>query len=75
MVVDVGDWDVSLFVNAPGQSGRSDSRHYADHAVSWAAGETVPLLYSREAVDAATETVITLRPSQPIRPGQELPRT
>ncbi|MCC0808125.1 penicillin acylase family protein [Methylobacterium sp. W2] len=75
MVVDVGDWDASLFVNAPGQSGHADSPHYADHAVPWAAGETVPLLYSREAVDAATETVITLRPSQPIRPSQEVPHT
>ena len=75
MIVDVGDWDASVFVNAPGQSGRTDSRHYADHAVSWAAGATVPLLYSREAVDAATESIITLRPSQPLRPSQELPST
>ncbi|MHC1999155.1 penicillin acylase family protein [Methylobacterium sp. CM6241] len=75
MIVDVGDWDASVFVNAPGQSGRTDSRHYADHAVSWAASATVPLLYSREAVDAATESIITLRPSQPLRPSQELPST
>ncbi|GJE18658.1 penicillin acylase family protein [Methylobacterium marchantiae] len=62
MVVDVGDWDASVFVNGPGQSGHPASRHYDDLAASWAKGGTVPLLYSRQAVDAATETVITLLP-------------
>ncbi|WP_036302558.1 penicillin acylase family protein [Methylobacterium sp. 77] len=68
MVIDVGDWDASVCVNAPGQSGRADSRHYDDHAAPWAASETVPLLYSREAVDAATETVIMLHPRQETPP-------
>ncbi|WP_375464694.1 penicillin acylase family protein [uncultured Methylobacterium sp.] len=62
MVLDVGAWDESVFINAPGQSGRPDSPHYADLAPTWAARGYCPLLYSRDAVDAATETVIVLMP-------------
>ena len=62
MVADVGDWDASLCINAPGQSGDPRSKHYNDLAPLWAAGEYVPLLYSRAAVDAAAELVIRLAP-------------
>ena len=62
MVLDVGDWDAGLFVNAPGQSGDPDSPHFADHAEPWSRRGYRPLLYSQAAVDAATETVITLVP-------------
>lgn len=62
MVLDVGAWDNSRAINAPGQSGDPQSPHYADLAPRWAAGEYVPLLYSRAAVDAAAEHVITLVP-------------
>jgi penicillin amidase len=65
MVVDVGDWDRSVAINAPGQSGAPDSAHYDDLAPLWAAGEYVPLPYSEAAVDAATETVIRLLPGVP----------
>ncbi|ACL59618.1 penicillin acylase family protein [Methylobacterium nodulans] len=62
MVVDVGNWDASLFINGPGQSGDPRSPHYADHAEPWSKRAYRPLLYSREAVDAATMRVIRLRP-------------
>ena len=62
MAVDVGNWDASMAINAPGQSGDPRSPHYADLAPIWAAGEYVPMLYSRAAVDAATEQVIRLIP-------------
>ncbi len=64
MVVDVGNWDASRFINAPGQSGDPASPHYQDLAPLWAAGETVPMLYSQQAVDAATETLISLTPAK-----------
>ncbi|MET3412465.1 penicillin acylase family protein [Methylobacterium sp. 1030] len=63
MVVDVGDWDRSVFINVPGQSGDPGSPHYADLAPVWGRQDYVPMLYGRAAVDAATETVITLTPS------------
>jgi penicillin G amidase len=63
MIVDVGDWDRSVFVNVPGQSGDPGSPHYADLAPIWGRQDHVPMLYGREAVDAATETIITLSPA------------
>ncbi|MEM9699658.1 MAG: penicillin acylase family protein [Pseudomonadota bacterium] len=64
MVVDVGAWDNSVWINAPGQSGLPDSRHHQDLAPFWAKGDYVPMLYSAQAVDAATAHVITLMPAQ-----------
>jgi penicillin amidase len=62
MVADVGNWDASVCINAPGQSGDPRSAHYDDLAPKWAAGEYVPLLYSRQAVDEAAETIVKLSP-------------
>nr|WP_210261124.1 penicillin acylase family protein [Enterovirga sp. DB1703] len=63
MVLDVGNWDGSWFINAPGQSGDPRSPHYDDLAPLWASRQYLPLLYSREAVDAAAELRIVLMPS------------
>jgi penicillin amidase len=63
MVVDVGQWDESWAINAPGQSGHSASPHYRDLAPLWASGAYVPLLYSRSAVDAAARLHILLDPA------------
>jgi len=62
MVLDVGSWDDSKAINTPGQSGNPASPHFRDLFPKWAAGEYVPLLYSRGAVEGATETVLKLTP-------------
>jgi penicillin amidase len=62
MVLDVGDWDRSLVINAPGQSGDPASPHYADLVAGWAAGACMPLLYSRAAVEAGAVRRIRLLP-------------
>jgi len=62
LVIDVGNWDESRAVNHPGQSGDADSPHYRDLAPLWRVGEYFPLLYSREAVERATERKIELVP-------------
>ena len=62
MVLDVGQWDASRTINTPGQSGDPFSGHYRDLAPLWATGQYVPLLYSRNAVEAATAEAITLTP-------------
>ncbi|MEZ5666093.1 MAG: penicillin acylase family protein [Alphaproteobacteria bacterium] len=62
MVIDVGGWDNSRWINSPGQSGDPRSPHYADLAGLWSQGDYVPMLYSRAAVDAAAERVIRLVP-------------
>jgi penicillin amidase len=63
LVVDVGDWDKSVCVNAPGQSGDVRSTHYSDLAPLWAVGKYVPLLFSTGAVDEETLSQIDLIPS------------
>ncbi|MEZ5863980.1 MAG: penicillin acylase family protein [Geminicoccaceae bacterium] len=65
MVLDVGEWDNSLFVNAPGQSGDPFSRHYDDHLDAWQNERYFPLLFSREAVEAAAGQRLLLVPVQP----------
>jgi penicillin amidase len=62
IVVDVGDWDGALAMNAPGQSGRLDDPHLTDLYTPWSRGEAFPLLYSRDRVTAEAETVIELTP-------------
>jgi penicillin amidase len=64
IVVDVGDWDQSRCINAPGQSGDPRSPHYRDLAPLWADGQYVPLLYTREAIDNAATAIIKLKPVQ-----------
>ena len=64
MVLDAGQWDNSRAVNFPGQSGDPDNRHYSDLAELWVKGEYVPLLYSRGAIEKATETKIVLTPAR-----------
>lgn len=62
MVIDVGNWDNSVCVNTPGQSGDPRSPHYADFASIWAAGDYVPMLYTKEAVDSQSEFIVRLVP-------------
>lgn len=63
IVIDVGNWDGSLAMNSPGQSGDPDSSHYADLFRSWASGDAFPLLYTRERVENAAEYRIILEPA------------
>jgi penicillin amidase len=63
VVVDVGEWDHSLFINSPGQSGDPASPHYSDLFLPWARDEAVPLLYSRAQVEAAAERRVVLEPT------------
>jgi penicillin amidase len=64
LVIDVGDWDKSLCMNAPGQSGDPRSAHYRDLAEPWSVGAYVPLLYSPSRVEDGTVMRIRLLPRQ-----------
>jgi penicillin amidase len=64
MVVDVGEWDNSVAITTPGQSGDPRSPHYRDLVERWQADEYVPLLYSRTAIERHTERRITLVPAE-----------
>jgi penicillin amidase len=62
IIADLSDWDRSLGVNTPGQSGNPDDAHYRDLAPLWAGGKYFPVLYSREKIEAVTEQKIVLTP-------------
>jgi penicillin G amidase len=62
MVLDVGQWDNSVAVNTPGQSGDPSSPHYRDLFPLWLSGQYFPLLYSRSAIEQAAERKIVLVP-------------
>ena len=61
-ILDVGDWDRSVFTSTPGQSGQPGSPHYDDLLPLWARGEYAPLAFSREAVESSTANRLVLRP-------------
>ncbi|HZZ89218.1 MAG TPA: penicillin acylase family protein [Caulobacteraceae bacterium] len=61
--LDVGDWDRSVAVNTPGQSGDPYSPHYRDLFPLWAGGDFFPLAFSDAAVEAAARDVYDLTPA------------
>jgi penicillin G amidase len=62
MILDVGAWDNCLSALPGGQSGHLASAHYQDSIDDWYHGRYHPMLFSRDAVDEAGETQLTLRP-------------
>lgn len=61
-IFDLGDWDRSLAMNAPGQSGSPGSPHFGDLAAGWAAGQYFPLAFSDRAVQANAQNTLMLVP-------------
>jgi penicillin amidase len=69
-IFDLSDWDNSLAVNTPGQSGDPGSRHYSDLLPLWEAGQYFQLVYSKQAVDQNASDVMTLVPEATISDKQ-----
>ncbi len=61
-ILDTSDWDRSLAVNTPGQSGQPGSPHYSDLLPLWDQGRYFPLAYSREAVEKIATDRLVLEP-------------
>jgi penicillin G amidase len=61
-IFDLADWDNSVAINVPGQSGQPGSPHYDDLLPLWSSGRYFPLKFSRAAVDAVTTDVLILQP-------------
>ncbi|MEU3598823.1 penicillin acylase family protein [Streptomyces sp. NPDC006798] len=68
MVPDVGSWDASRALDAPGRSGDRRGPHHADPHRRWAAGDPFPLLYGRTAVEAAAADRFLPHPAGADRP-------
>lgn len=64
MVVNVGDWDKSRWINLTGASGHAFSAHYTDQTDKWVNGELLDWSFGTNAVAKATKDTLTLKPSQ-----------
>ncbi|GAB4006915.1 penicillin acylase family protein [Spirosoma migulaei] len=62
ILVDTEDWDKTLGINNPGQSGNPDSPHYGDLFPIWAENKYFPVFFSKEKVKSVAEETTVLRP-------------
>lgn len=62
IIVDVNDWDASVGMNSPGQSGDPASPYYKNLYEKWAADEFFPVHFSREKVEANAQERMRLVP-------------
>ena len=63
IVADTANWDNSVGLNTPGQSGDPDSPHYRDMFELWARNQYFPIFYTREKIDSVAESGTMLQPS------------
>ncbi len=61
-IFDLADWDNSVAINVPGQSGQPGSKHFDDLLPLWKSGQYFPLRFSKGAVDAVTSDLLIIRP-------------
>lgn len=62
IICDTEDWDRSLAINAPGQSGDPENEHYSDLFETWARDRYFPLFYSKEKIESVADQIIYLVP-------------
>jgi penicillin amidase len=62
IVVDVGDWEKTLGINTPGQSGNPDDPHYRDLFPLWATDRFFAVPYARDRIKAAGGASVVLIP-------------
>ena len=71
IVADTDNWDNSVGINTPGQSGDPDSPHYRDLFKLWAEGRYFPAAYSRAKVESVRESTTRLSPAITSTRGKE----
>jgi penicillin amidase len=62
IVADAKDWDLTMFTNAPGQSGDPSSPFYRNLFEYWANDQHFPVYFSREKVEQSAAEKILLKP-------------
>jgi len=70
IIVDTEDWDNSVGLNTPGQSGDVNDPHYRDLYALWARGKYFPIFYSRAKVESVAEKRFELKPAADSAPGK-----
>jgi len=63
IVADLDDWDRSVALNNPGQSGDPASPHYRDLFELWSRGKYFPIFYSRPKVESVAERTVLMQPA------------
>lgn len=63
LIADTEDWDNSIGLNTPGQSGDPDNKFYRNLFDLWAKGRYFPVAYSRKKVESVTDSVTQLAPA------------
>ena len=63
-IFDVSNWDRSLVINTPGQSGQPGSKFYGNLLQDWADNKYFNLAFSKEAVEKAAAHRLTLTPAR-----------
>lgn len=63
IIADVSDWESTVGINTPGQSGNPDDAHYKDLFPLWATDRYFNVPYARSRVDAAAESRLVLMPA------------
>jgi penicillin amidase len=62
IIIDTFNWDASVGMNNPGQSGDPASLHYRDLFEYWARGNYFPVFFSRSKIESVTDQRLTLEP-------------
>jgi penicillin G amidase len=62
IIADTENWDNSLGLNNPGQSGDPANPHYRDLFELWARGQYFPIFFSRSKIESVTEEKQMLLP-------------
>jgi penicillin amidase len=60
--MDAENWDNSVGMLTPGQSGNPDDPHYNDLFTLWAQGRYFPVLYSKNKIEGVASKITTLTP-------------
>ncbi len=64
IAMDTENWDNSVGLNNPGQSGDIDNPHYRDLYELWSRGKYFPVFYSRAKVESVAEKTLTMIPGK-----------
>jgi penicillin amidase len=62
IIVDTENWDRTLGINNPGQSGDPRSNHYGDLFNLWGTGGYFPVYFTKSKIVSVSEKVLVLKP-------------
>jgi penicillin amidase len=73
LTLDMSDLESARIIQTTGQSGNPFDKHYSDLVDRWLRGDSLPLPFSRSAVENDEASRLTLEPARPRQPGDSSP--